>query len=68
MDPFDFPEQIECPECGKQMDRYVSSIQIRSAVSVLPYAIYHCTHCGYDHLSEKRWECVEVTERRYFHG
>ena len=36
MNPFDFPETITCPECGKQMGLYVDGVQIRSALSVSP--------------------------------
>ena len=70
MNPFYFPETIICPECGSPMELMMEGDQIHSPLSVTRYAIYHCTNeeCMYDHITEKRWELAEVTERRFFHG
>lgn len=70
MNPFKFPETIECPECGGTMELMIEGDQKNKALSVTLYGIYHCRNreCDYDHIIEHKWELVEVTEHRYFHG
>jgi C4-type Zn-finger protein len=69
MNPFAFPERIECPECGEGiMNLMIEGDQIHSSLSVTRYGIYHCEKCWYDHIIEKRWELAEVSEKQYFHG
>ena len=68
MNSFKFPETIECPECGGTMDLMMDGDYSNKPLTMVYYGIYHCDKCDYDHIIEKKWELVEVSERRYFHG
>ena len=59
---------ILCSDCGSPME-FIHEYHYDAPYSrMVTGDVYHCEECGNDEVFEKRWECLGVERRHYFHG
>ena len=59
---------ILCPECENEMRLMMDYHYEGKFGQLITGDVYHCENCLRDDVIEKRWECLDMSRRQYFHG
>ena len=65
----DLPDgTVLCSECGGVME-FIHEYHYKAPYNrMVTGDVYHCEECGNDETFERKWECLGVERRHFFHG